>query len=156
MTATALSKEQSQTLGTVINKLAKDCDAKAVVICDIGGYILASESQTNDKSIETAAALAAGSFAATRELAGIVGEEEGFKSICHRGVTSGVLIQALGDNFLILVILGEKSIEGLVRLHLKKITKQIETIVNATQDQSVHAAGATGSFSVQENDASKS
>ena len=149
MSTAALSQQQSESLGRILSGLNKECEANAVVVADIGGNILAQDTHLEERVIETVAALAGGSFSATRELAHVIGEP-GFKAIFHRGRKSGILIQALRGDFLILVLFGENSIEGLVRLCLKKVTPQIETILDETEGQTAESAGATEAFEVQE------
>lgn len=148
MTAAAISEQQSKALGAILRKFADECEAVAVAVCDVGGNILAQETRGEKLAIANAAALAAGSFAATRELAALI-EEPGFKSIFHRGRKSGVLIQAIGEEYLMLVILGPESIEGLVRLFLKNVGGQIETILSEASRQGAGTAGAGAPFEVK-------
>jgi predicted regulator of Ras-like GTPase activity (Roadblock/LC7/MglB family) len=140
---------QSQLLGGILKNISEECDADAVAVCDVGGNVIAQDVRVPNKSFTNAAALAAGSFAATRELAGIIGEP-GFRSIFHKGRKSGVLIQSLGGDFLILVVLGEKSVEGMVRLFLRKVSRQIGSILATADGQSLEDAGVTEQFEIEE------
>ena len=149
MTANALSEEQSKTLGRILRDVIDKCDAEAVAVCDIGGYVLGEDTRDKNESIANAAALAAGSFAATNELAQLIGEP-GFKSISHRGRKSGIVISSLCEGYLILVILGQKSVEGLVRLFLKKVTPQLASLIAETTGQSAEDAGHAAEFEVEE------
>ncbi|TFH13652.1 MAG: hypothetical protein E4H02_11435 [Lentisphaerales bacterium] len=153
MTASALSEQQGDAIRKVLVVLARECEARAIAICDIGGNTIAQHSESDDLPIETASALASGAFAATRELADTIGEP-GFRSICHRGQNSGILIRALGSDFLIMVILGKTSIEGLVRLHVKKTARQLESILAETVGQTAQEAGA-GKFEIEEKPGSE-
>lgn len=154
MTAGALSQQQSDALGKTLGALAVECEVAAIVICDSGGNTIAQCCESGRVPIETVSALAAGAFAATRELADTIGEP-GFRSICHRGHKSGILIQALGSEFIIIVIFGKTSIEGLVRLHLKKTARQLESILAETAGQTAQEAGASESFEIEEKPESK-
>lgn len=150
MTAVALSKHQSEMLNNILKTLLDDCEAVAVAVCEISGSILAQELRNPDKPVGNAAALAAATFAAARALAESIGEP-GFKSIFHKGKKSGVMIQSLGGEFLILVVLGDKSIEGMVRLCLKKVVKQLASILTSTSGQTLEEAGVADDFEVEED-----
>lgn len=148
MTATALSKQQHDTLAGVLKNMCAECEADAAVVCDGGGNILAQEVKAGD-NISTAAALAAGTFAAARELAATIGEP-GFRSIFHKGRKSGILIQSLGGDFLVVVLFGPNSVEGMVRLFLKKAARQFASILAQAGGQSLEDAGGSENFEVEE------
>jgi predicted regulator of Ras-like GTPase activity (Roadblock/LC7/MglB family) len=153
MTALALSEQQSQTISFVLKRLFEECEADAVAVCELGGNILAQETRDPGKSIGNAAALAAATFAAARALAESIGESA-FRSIYHKGRKSGIMIQALGDEYLVLVVLGEKSVEGIVRLYLRKVVQQLVSILSKTSDHVLADAGLAGSFEVKEDSGS--
>lgn len=131
VTAEALSKTQSDALIRIITSLQNEIEARGIALCDNAGNIISSAQQENN-IIDNIAALAVGSFAATRELAEIIGEP-GFRSISHRGKNSGILIFELNEQYLVVVILGKNSFEGLVRLCLKKTAHQLKTILSESE-----------------------
>ena len=151
MSIQALSREQEASATQILQMLLTECEAVALAICDTGGTVLARASAQPDLPIENAAALAAGSFAATRELAGLIGEAS-FSSIFHRGKNSGILITSLGGEFILLVVFGRNTTEGLVRLYLQKIGKRLQTILAGTKHQTVQSAEAAIAFNVQEKE----
>ena len=106
----------------------------------LGGNIVASQVPGKHDAFDNAAALAAGSFAATRELASIIGEK-GFHTIMHKGAVKGLLIQALGEEFIVVIFLGSDSVEGMVRLILKKIAPQILSILEGADDSAGEGPG---------------
>ena len=148
MSATSFGKEQHDKIEKILIDLSKECDLDAVAVCDSGGNIVASLSGKHD-SFDNAAALAAGSFAATKELASIIGEN-GFDSIMHRGANKGLLIQAIGAEHIIVIFLGDGSVEGMVRLILKKISAQIASILEGNDSD---AEEDTGDIEIKRADA---
>jgi hypothetical protein len=151
MSAIALSQVQGDVLHSVLSELASESEARAAVICDVGGNILAHTPASPDLPVGTAAVLAAGTFVATRELAAVIGET-GFQSSCHRGANSGVLVRALGGNHLVLLILSSKSVEGLARICLEKVSAQLISILERAGGQSIMDAGHSSDFEVEEKD----
>ena len=149
MSAIALSQTQGDILTRVLSGLASECDARAAVISDVSGNILAQAPASPDLAVETAAVLAAGTFLATRQLADVIGET-GFQSSCHRGANSGVLVHALGGDHLVLLVLSNKSVEGLARICLEKVSVQLVSMLASTGGQSVMDAGQVSDFEVEE------
>ena len=149
MSAIALSRAQSEILTKVLAGLASECEARVAVICDVGGNIMAQAPGAPDLAVETAAVLAAGTFLATRELADVIGET-GFMSSCHRGANSGVLVHSLGANHLVMLVLSSKSIEGLARICLAKVSAQLVSMLESTGAQSIREAGQVSDFEVEE------
>ncbi len=74
MSAIAVSKAQGDILNQMLSALISESEARAAVLCDIDGNILAQTPASPDLNVQTAAVLAAGTFVATRELAGVIGE----------------------------------------------------------------------------------
>ena len=149
MSAIALSQTQGEILTRVLSGLASECDARAAVISDVSGNILAQAPASPDLAVETAAVLAAGTFLATRQLADVIGET-GFQSSCHRGANSGVLVHALGGDHLVLLVLSSKSVEGLARICLEKVSVQLVSMLESAGGQSVMDAGQVSDFEVEE------
>jgi len=140
MSPRSFTEEQNSKVESFLARFTKECELDAVAVCDTGGNILSSHGPSVNDSFDNAAALAAGSFAATRELASIIGEN-GFESIMHRGSSKGLLIKAVGSEYIIVIFLGTNSVEGMVRLILKKISSQILSILEGTSDAPDAGAG---------------
>ncbi len=125
----AISEEQSEKLNTALSDLAVQAEADAVFMSDCGGNMIAHFAQSESSAIPTIAALAAGSFAATRELATLIGEPT-FHLIYHQGKETSIYMQSVLD-FLLLVIFGRSTTVGLVKLYVEKASKELEPILKA-------------------------
>lgn len=151
MTIQALSEEQCDAMDQIIGVVLDECQANAIAVCGLDGTILSEKSSVSSVqgfSLSNIAALAIGSFAATRELANIVGETR-FKSVFQKGQKTGILIYALGDNYLVMLLFGENTPEGLARLCLKKISPKLESLLDDAEGQSAESAGVEGGFEVE-------
>lgn len=140
MSPQSFTIEQTNKIEAILAELSEECALDAVAVCDTGGNIVADKVSGTHDSFDNAAALAAGSFAATRELASIIGED-GFHSIMHKGTNKSLLIQAIGAEHIIVIFLGADSVEGMVRLILKKISAQIASVLEGTDDADDQGAG---------------
>ncbi|MCM8528912.1 MAG: roadblock/LC7 domain-containing protein [Lentisphaeraceae bacterium] len=126
-------------------------EAQATLLCDRGGSILFSEGEFNEDSIDLVCALVAGSFAATKELALALGEDE-FSAIFHQGQNSSIFISAVGDEVLLLAIFSENTNAGLVKMYAKSACRKMQGLFNEiVARQHVEAADETASFVIKKD-----
>ena len=126
-------------------------EAQATLLCDRGGSILFSEGEFNEDSIDLICALVAGSFAATKELALALGEEE-FSAIFHQGQNNSIFISAIGDEVLLLSIFSENTNAGLVKMYAKSACRKMQGIfAEIGERQEVQAADETASFVIKKD-----
>jgi predicted regulator of Ras-like GTPase activity (Roadblock/LC7/MglB family) len=138
----AISRIQSRKLTRTLGALSRQTNAEALVVCDYGGNILAQQARLDDSQIQTVAALAAGAFVATRELANLVGES-GFRSIFHQGTAINIYIHCISSEFLLLLVLSTDTPQGLARLYVEKVTRLLAPVLDPTKAQSAASAGLT-------------
>jgi len=110
-----LSRQVSMAFDNVIETLLHRADAEAVFLCNEAGQVLASRMTRGRYERDTLAALAAGSFFATREIARLVGEPE-FRCVMHQGASKGIYIQNMKLDLLLVVIFGADTNAGLIKL----------------------------------------
>jgi predicted regulator of Ras-like GTPase activity (Roadblock/LC7/MglB family) len=108
-----------------IENLLKDFLAKSesqwTAVVDKGGNLFAEMGDIGTLDMSILSALAAGSFAATRELAKRLGEQE-FTALYHEGSRISILMTALDFDCLLLTVFGEKTNIGLVRFYAQQTT----------------------------------
>lgn len=141
-TSSAINEDQSRTCYCALSDLAVQSEANAVLLTDVGGNILASVTKTGEGAIATIGALAAGSFAATRELAAIVGEPS-FHAIHHQGENTGIYMQSATPQFLIVVLFDRTTTAGLVKLYVGRTIQELRPLLAKVEGQSVEAAQST-------------
>ena len=143
-----ITVEQSEALHTILSDLLVMADADAVFVCDCGGNIMDHISQSDSGMDQTIAALASGSFAATGELALLIGEAA-FRSIFHKGDKTSIYMQSLAQDYLILVIFGKNATLGMVKLHISKMAKDIESLLQKMSGQTVESANVQSDFAMK-------
>ncbi len=89
-------------------------EAQWSALVDKGGNLFAQSGNTGSLDLSILSALAAGSFAATHELAKRLGESE-FSALYHEGHGQHILMSALAHECLLVTIFGERTNIGLVR-----------------------------------------
>ena len=124
----ALTKEQHQEMETLLLGVRVQAEVEAVFLCDRAGNILSKHCDASYKDEDNIAALAAGSFFATRMLAGMLGESE-FKYVIHQGAKTGIYMQQINDEMLLLVVFGVASNAGLVKLYANQCCMALAQLV---------------------------
>jgi predicted regulator of Ras-like GTPase activity (Roadblock/LC7/MglB family) len=120
-----LTEELSLKIDDLLLELLVRAEAEAVFLCNRGGYILADSMVQHYSHNENIAALAAGSFFATREIASLVGEPE-FRSVFHQGDCKSIYMQVAAAELLVVVVFGRQSNPGLVKLCASETCRALE------------------------------
>ncbi|MCH2205108.1 MAG: roadblock/LC7 domain-containing protein [Lentisphaerales bacterium] len=126
-------------------------EAQATLLCDRGGAILFNEGEFAEDAIDLICALVAGSFAATKELALALGEEE-FSAIFHQGKSNSIFISAIGEEVLLLAIFSENTNAGLVKMYAKTACRKMQGLFAEISDREfVEAEDETASFVIRKD-----
>ena len=111
--------------------LAKS-EAQWSALVDKGGNLFAQSGNTGSLDLSILSALAAGSFAATHELAKRIGESE-FSALYHEGHGQHILMSALAHECLLVTIFGERTNIGLVRFYAQQATVSLNGLLQQAQ-----------------------
>ncbi len=141
-----ISREESEAIEAVLLDLLVRAEAEAIFLCDKGGNIVAQNSTEQYTHEENIAALAAGSFYATRELARLIGEPV-FRYIFHRGDKTSIYMQNTAKDMLLLVVFGRQSNPGLVKLYADDCTRELAAM-NEKQKLSGGAQNSTSDMEI--------
>ncbi len=123
----SLTKEQNTEIEAVLLDLLVRAEAEAIFLCDRGGNIVTQNTTEQYSHEENIAALAAGSFYATRELARLIGEPI-FRYIFHRGDRTSIYMQNTIRDMLLLVVFGRESNPGLVKLYADDCHRALDAL----------------------------
>ena len=124
-----LTMEAAEGLLKALEDFLENSEASFALIIDRGGSILSQHGQIPPSMDPTVfAALAAGSFAATRELALRVGETE-FSALHQQGKQSHILVSSINDDAVLVTVFGPKTTLGLVRFYSTSAANQIAAVL---------------------------
>ncbi len=99
-------------LGDFLNK----AEAELTVVIDRGGNVISQFGDMTVMDVTIIAALAAGSFAATKELARRIGEVE-FNALYHQGNGNHIFMNSVDDDTIMITVFGRRTTVGLVRFY---------------------------------------
>ena len=140
-----LNAQDSLKLQADLDEFVRLSDSYSALLCDKGGAVLVSSGSEEEDDL--LAALTAGSFAATRELARTVGEDD-FEAVFHQGVDRNIYISGICEEVLLLVVFEQSSSQmGLVRMYARNVSRKIRaTIEDVESREAVVAEDPTLSF----------
>jgi predicted regulator of Ras-like GTPase activity (Roadblock/LC7/MglB family) len=145
--AFGLSAEQGRVLNVAIADFVVQADAAEALLTDNTGNVLAQRSDRDAGTVQTIAALCSGAFCATKELAKLVGERT-FLSISHQGEEKCIYVRSLADQFLLLVLFGRGTTEGLVKLYVRHLAETLEPLLRQIAGQTSQEAAGAGSGAI--------
>ena len=107
--------------------------ASTILLADISGQLITQRGNTEDMNTQILSALAASDFAATSEMAKLVGEDAKFKLLFHEGEKRNVYLSNVGDNFFLVVVFDVSVTLGLVRIYTKKAIQNLLNVFETTE-----------------------
>lgn len=111
-----LTIEDVATLDGVLAEFLAKSEAELTVVIDRGGNVISQFGDMTVMDVTIIAALAAGSFAATKELARRIGEVE-FNALYHQGNGNHIFMNSVDDETIMITVFGRKTTVGLVRFY---------------------------------------
>lgn len=124
--ALALREKDVARIRRILIELLQRSESDGCVVCDSGGYVIAQEGAGASDPL-LISALGAGVFAASRELARVLGEDE-FSAVFHQGERRSIFIRAVNSEVLLVIIFSKTANVGLVRLYATPAANQMRTV----------------------------
>jgi len=120
-------REDIAKIDEVLAEFLEVSAAKCALLVDKEGHMVTKKGNTSSFDIDTICALVAGSFAATKEMARLLGETE-FSVLFHQGKRDNIQLTLVGDTTLLTVIFDDKTTLGMVRLYATEAADQLNEI----------------------------
>lgn len=142
-TQLVMYEEEFKKINSVIERLARDANAKLIFLVDKNGQLIANNGETEHIDTTSLASLTAGNIAATGGLAKLIGEKE-FTVLFHEGEKDNIHISLIGARVILVVIFDGRSSLGLIRLRVKKAGEELLTIFDDLMKKVEGDAGGGG------------
>ena len=124
-----LYEEEIEQIDRVLTRLIKEAEAKCALLVDKDGHLITRQGFTHTLDTTALAALLAGSFASTKEIARLVGEPE-FSVLFHQGKKDHIHISLIGERTILVIIFDDRTTIGMVRLYAKEISDSLQEILS--------------------------
>ncbi len=135
-------EEEITRIEAIISRMLQSAEAKCALLVDKDGHLITRQGFTHSLDTTALAALLAGSFASTKEIARLVGEPE-FSVLFHQGKKDHIHMCLIGERSILVVIFDDRTTIGMVRLCAKEtaaeLTKVFEEISQNSQTKAASA-----------------
>jgi predicted regulator of Ras-like GTPase activity (Roadblock/LC7/MglB family) len=125
-----LTIQDVATLDGVLREFLNKAEAKLTVVIDRGGNVISQYGDVDLMDVTIIAALAAGSFAATRELARRIGEVE-FNALYHQGNGTHIFMNSVDEDTIMTTVFGRSTTVGLVRFYSAAAAQRLAEILKS-------------------------
>ncbi|MCH7761001.1 roadblock/LC7 domain-containing protein [candidate division TA06 bacterium] len=127
MGGVSLFQDDFRLIHQSLEKLQQRTQANAILLIDRAGQLITSVGKTDKLDITSFASLSAADFAATKQLAALIGEEE-FSDLFHEGERENIYVSMVDSKVILVVLFDKRSTLGLVRVRATQISKEISEI----------------------------
>lgn len=141
-----VSDEQMRLVDTVLERLRRVSGSKFVALVSTSGQPITTSPPDTHSDTLSLAALAASSFAATRQLAEVLNERE-FTLLFHEGKESNLHVVQVTEQILLLLTFGRETQVGRVRLYTNRALEVLKPIFEAAEDIGEDHAMVDGDYS---------
>lgn len=129
-----LTIEDVANLDGILADFLQKAEAELTVVIDRGGNVISQYGDMNVMDVTIIAALAAGSFAATKELAKRIGEVE-FNALYHQGNGNHIFMNSVDDDTIMITVFGKRTTVGLVRFYSSTTAQNVGTLLRSMQKE---------------------
>jgi predicted regulator of Ras-like GTPase activity (Roadblock/LC7/MglB family) len=133
-----LYEDQIKQIDNALTRIIKESEAKCALLVDKDGHLITRQGFTHTLDTTALAALLAGSFASTKEIARLVGEPE-FSVLFHQGKRDHIHISLIGERTILVVIFDDRTTIGMIRLYAKEVGDNLKGILESKAE---HAGSA--------------
>ncbi len=122
-----LTKNDIGKLEEIISDQLLDSGAEHVLVADLSGNLIMERGSLEMDDVFSLAAVSAANFAATAEIARLIGEQD-FTLMYHKGGKRNVHFSRLARDYLIITLFNDNVSLGLIRLKLVNAISEMRAI----------------------------
>jgi predicted regulator of Ras-like GTPase activity (Roadblock/LC7/MglB family) len=141
-----IDDEQMRIIDGVLSKLQRVAGSTFVALISTSGQPITTAPAHLDSDTLSLAALAAGSFAATRQLAEVLNERE-FSLLFHEGRESNLHVMQVTEQILLLITFGRDTQVGRVRLYTSRAVEVLKPIFEVAENTPGRGQFVDGDYS---------
>ncbi|HOV87897.1 MAG TPA: roadblock/LC7 domain-containing protein [Syntrophobacteraceae bacterium] len=124
-----LTKGEVDQLDKIVRKELLDAGANHVMIVDMAGNLILERGSLHMNDILALAVLSAANFAATAQIARLIGEED-FTLLFHKGDKRNIHFSRLDKEYILVTLFDENVSLGLIRLRSGSAVEQLLNVFN--------------------------
>ncbi len=146
-------EEEITRIEAIISRMIQSAEARCALLVDKDGHLITRQGFTHSLDTTALAALLAGSFASTKEIARLVGEPE-FSILFHQGKKDHIHMCLIGERSILVVIFDDRTTIGMVRLCAKETAAELTKVFDkiSQNSQTKAASAVTDDFATMAQD----
>jgi predicted regulator of Ras-like GTPase activity (Roadblock/LC7/MglB family) len=120
-------RDHVERIDRVMKEFLRLSGAKSALLVDKNGHMITRVGEGTSFDQDTISALVAGSFAATKEMARLLGENE-FSALYHQGQRDNIQLSLVDNRTILTVIFDEGTTLGMVRLYVADVISKLSQL----------------------------
>ncbi len=124
----AFYSEDIERFNSALSRFVKKANAVCALLIDQEGHMVAKQGFVDQIDTTALAALVAGSFASTREVAKLLGEKE-FQILYHQGPNHSIQLNLVGERTLQVTVFPSEAKQGLIQVMSKELSAHVLSII---------------------------
>lgn len=133
-------KEDIEKIDKLLAEFLRLSGAKCALLIDKEGHLVTKRGEVRTIDMDTISALVAGSFAATKEMARLLGEDE-FTALFHQGERDNIQLSLVGERTLLTILFDDRTTVGMVRLYASETAKKLAEVYRQSIDRQGREGG---------------
>jgi predicted regulator of Ras-like GTPase activity (Roadblock/LC7/MglB family) len=117
-------KDLIDQIDRVLLEFLRKTGARSAFLVDKDGHLITRTGAEGGFDADTISALVAGAFAATKEMAKLLGERE-FSALFHQGAHDNIQLSLVADRAILTILFDDSTTLGMVRLYVSEAVKRL-------------------------------
>ncbi len=120
-------REEMSEINATLRGFLQRAKASAAFLVDKDGHLITKEGANEKIDVDAICGLVAGAFAATKQMAIILGENT-FLNLFHQGKRANIQVTLVGNRTILAVVFDDNTTIGMVRLYLAEAANTLTEI----------------------------
>jgi predicted regulator of Ras-like GTPase activity (Roadblock/LC7/MglB family) len=128
------TKEDIGDIARTLQALLKSTQARFLLLVDKDGHLLTREGEASSTEMDTLSGQVAGSFAAVRQMAKLVGER-GYSMRFDYGERDSVQLSMVGERTILAVVFEGRTAQGMIQLYSHQVAAKLTELFDQIADR---------------------
>jgi predicted regulator of Ras-like GTPase activity (Roadblock/LC7/MglB family) len=120
-------REEMSEINSILRDFLQRAKASSAFLVDKDGHLITREGMDDRIDVDSICGLVAGAFAATKQMALILGEDT-FLNLFHQGKRANIQVTLVGNRTILAVVFDDTTTIGMVRLYLAEAANTLTEI----------------------------
>lgn len=130
-----ISKKQFAEINSALEQFSQRSKCLSIILADSSGLLIARSGSMSPNNLPVLSALAAADYAATKEMAKIIGEQTGFKTQFHEGHQSNLFVNAVNSDYFLVIVFSKEITFGMIRVLSSKTSEELNKILSQPNEE---------------------